>query len=104
MNTPLRCDWFGPGAAFHHIAIAVKSIKTVGTKTLEIFEDPNQKVAVAFFENSGCCIELVAPLATNSPISSALVRGQKLLHMCFEVDDLDKALAFAAIEGFTRVA
>src|SRR2546421_3822320 len=90
-RTP-KCNWFGPGSVFHHVGIAVSSIKTDGEGTPEVFEDPIQKVAVAFLENGGCCIELVAPLTTHSPISSALAKGQKLLHLCFEVDDLEKAL------------
>ena len=99
-----KCNWFGPGAVFHHVGIAVSSLKAIEEEALEIFEDPTQKVAIAFLENGGCCIELVAPLTANSPVSSALTKRQKLLHLCFEVDDLDKALASAVIEGFKCIA
>jgi methylmalonyl-CoA/ethylmalonyl-CoA epimerase len=104
MNDSVTCDWFGDGATFHHVAIAVASIEDCGFTNIRVFEDPIQNVSVAFLECGGCRIELVAPRSTEGPVSGALKRRQKLLHMCFEVEDLDKSVAFATSRGFTCIA
>ena len=104
MNGTVTCDWFGKGAAFHHVGIAVASIECCGHQEISVFEDPIQKVSVGFLESAGCRIELVAPLSTAGPVSAALKNKQKLLHLCFEVDDLDKSVLFAASRGFRCVA
>lgn len=104
MKGTLKCCWFGPDATFHHAGIAVTSIKNIGKESLEVFEDQTQRVAVAFFETGGCCIELVAPLNANSPVTSTLKKGQKLLHLCFEVNDIGEAIAVGAAQGFRCIA
>ena len=99
-----QCNWFGPSAVFHHVGIAVNSVEAISQGALQVFEDPIQKVAVAFVENGGCCIELVAPLTTDSPVSSAIAKRQKLLHLCFEVADLEAAMVISAGQGFKCIA
>jgi methylmalonyl-CoA/ethylmalonyl-CoA epimerase len=101
--TPPSCSWFGPSAIFHHVGIAVSS-DVIGQCDLEAFADPKQRVTVAFVECSGCCIELVAPLTESSPVSGALKKGQKLLHLCFEVGDLEEAFSVASRCGFRVLA
>jgi methylmalonyl-CoA/ethylmalonyl-CoA epimerase len=104
MNDSEICNWFGGDATFHHVAVAVASIEDCGFAAIRVFEDPIQNVSVAFLECGGCRIELVAPRSTEGPVSGALKRRQKLLHMCFEVEDLDKSIAFATSRGFTCLA
>ena len=104
MNKAASRNWFGPGAAFHHAGIAVASVEDLKRDVSEVFEDLTQNVAVAFLDCSGCCIELIAPLGLTSPVSLALKKGQKLLHLCFEVDILEDALSTAVSHGFRSVA
>lgn len=85
-----------------HIAIATNSIaitsefyRKMGLEmdSVEVLEDQKVKVAVLRTENSG--IELVEPIADDSPISRFLEeRGEGLHHISLEVEDLVEALAF----------
>src|SRR6185369_8631109 len=104
MEDIVKANWFGTDAIFHHVGMAVARIKPVGKEMPKVFDDPIQGVSVAFFENAGCCIELIAPLRENSPISASLKKGQKLVHLCFEVGSMDAAIKAAATSGFRCVA
>lgn len=95
---------------FHHIGVAVAALEpaiAVNEKVFGVrlvsgpFEDPLQRVAVCFLssgDDRAPLIELVAPLGDKSPIASYLARGIGAYHTCYEVDDLDAALAHVKSE------
>jgi len=61
-----------------------------------IFADPHQKVKVAFLVTrpGDVRIELVQPAAGDSPVNRFLTgKGGGFHHICYEVEDLDRALA-----------
>jgi methylmalonyl-CoA/ethylmalonyl-CoA epimerase len=96
---------------FHHLGVAVADID----KALEIYQDifgyvklsdpieePGEKVKVCFLgedDFSGIAIELVMPLADDSPVSKILAKGMSAYHLCYEVDDLIEALATVRSKG-----
>ena len=67
------------------------------------FDDPIQKVTVNFLAKSAedvAEIELIAPLAQDSPIRSMLAKdGGGAYHLCFETSDIEAALAHAKNNG-----
>lgn len=96
-------NFFGGEAKFHHIGIAVNSIRTVNPEC-EIFTDKIQKVSVAFVSLNGIKTELIEPLNENSPVNQSLKKGVKLVHVCYEVSDLEKTLQECRQHGFHCVA
>lgn len=67
-----------------------------------IFADPNQKVKVAFLatQPGEAQIELVEPDASDAPVVNFLKeRGECLHHLCYEVEDLEGALAIMKSRG-----
>jgi methylmalonyl-CoA/ethylmalonyl-CoA epimerase len=95
----------GPeGTRFHHVGFIVSSIaQTIDgfERSLQatwdgtVFDDPIQKVKVAFLSTGAgeAQIELVEPAGEGSPVSRFLALGGGLHHLCYEVDDLDLHLA-----------
>ena len=88
------------GSTLHHIGFVVAAIEPsiqgfaqslAGSWDGNIFEDPNQRVKVAFLRRSGePQVELVEPGADDSPVSKFLrERGGGLHHFCYETDDLE---------------
>jgi methylmalonyl-CoA/ethylmalonyl-CoA epimerase len=63
-----------------------------------------QNVSVAFVDVGGVRIELIEPAAADSPVSLSLDKGQPLVHLCFEVDNLDAAATAARAAGFHQIA
>src|ERR1700748_2280938 len=61
----------------------------------DIYEDPIQKVKVTFLATGPTCvrIELIQPAADDSPVNRFLAKGGGQHHLCYEVDDIDHALA-----------
>ena len=61
----------------------------------QIFEDPLQKVKVAFMttRQGDAQIELVQPAGEGSPVSRFLQQGGGMHHLCYEVGDLEVELA-----------
>ena len=86
MNKP-----FGENAGLHHVGLVVASISESAPGS-EIFEDPLQKVRVAFTQLEDLTLELVEPLGEDSPVRESLNKGGKLLHICYEAEDLDAVL------------
>lgn len=88
-----------------HVAILVRNLEqslafyrdTLGIVPSEIREVPTEQVRIAFLPlggSGGSDIELVQPLTTDSSLAKSLEkRGEGLHHICFEVDDIDAALA-----------
>ena len=62
----------------------------------QVFEDPHQRVKVAFLSTSegAAQIELVEPNGEDSPVQSFLrSKGGGLHHVCYQVPDLDSGLS-----------
>ena len=91
--------------ALHHIGFVVAEIRSsiqafrasLGAAWNGlVYEDPKQKVKVAFLitQPSQGQIELVEPASDDSPVTKFLrERGGGLHHLCYEVQDLEQALA-----------
>jgi methylmalonyl-CoA/ethylmalonyl-CoA epimerase len=94
---------FGPDASFHHVGIGVASIERADPAALSIV-NRTQGVRMAFVDMNGVTVELLEPLDDSSPIARSVSEGRTLLHLCFEVDDLDAALASAREAGFHRIS
>jgi methylmalonyl-CoA/ethylmalonyl-CoA epimerase len=94
---------FGNGTAFHHIGLAVRSIADAAGTDVEVVRDDTQKVSVAFVDMAGVRVELIEPAAEKSPVTLSLQKGQQLVHMCFEVANMDRALEAAKADGFHRL-
>jgi methylmalonyl-CoA epimerase len=91
-----------------HVAIAVKSLE----ETLHFFRDvlgleldhteaeAAQRVVVAFLPAGESEIELVEPVGSDSGVARFLAkRGEGMHHICFEVENLDDALAKLRAKG-----
>jgi methylmalonyl-CoA/ethylmalonyl-CoA epimerase len=60
------------------------------------YEDPLQQARVAFIGRPGtneATLELVAPLSAGSQVERILAKGVSLYHICYEVPDINAALA-----------
>lgn len=99
----IACSFFGPGARFHHVGLAVESIRSVSPDS-EPRVEHTQKVSLAFVSLDGVTVELLEPFGDDSPILRNLRAGVKLLHLCFEVPDLDAAVASGKAAGFHRIS
>ena len=98
----VELDFFGPEARFHHVGLAVRSIPGAEPRA-ESVVDPIQRVAVTFLELNGLTVELIEPHGEGSPIDRSLRNGTKLLHLCYEVPDLDVALERCREFGLHRL-
>jgi len=98
----LECSFFGPEAAFHHIGMAVHSIRAISPSS-EPTANELEGVSMAFLRLNGITIELLEPLGNSSPILSSLRSGVKLLHVCYEVPDLEETFTRCRPVGFHRL-
>ncbi len=87
-----KIDFFGEDASFDHIGVAVVSLKGTRLDGLEGVEDPTQKVSVAFAEIHGLPVEFIEPRTDDAPVRKNLENGQALVHLCFNVPDINSAL------------
>jgi methylmalonyl-CoA/ethylmalonyl-CoA epimerase len=65
-------------------------------------KDSNQKVSVVLLSTCGretISVELIAPLTKDSPVCNVLKKGFRLYHLCFEVEDIEKAISNARKHG-----
>lgn len=87
----------------HHMGFVVADIATampaftrsmVATWDGQIFEDPLQRVKVAFMTTrpGDAQIELVQPVGEGSPVARFLQQGGGMHHLCYEVADLEAEL------------
>lgn len=90
---------FGESATFHHVGLVVRSIADV-SPSAETWTDTAQLVKVAFVVLQGLRVELVEPISDKSPVSRALEKNQKLLHLCYEVEDIALAIDASRKKGF----
>lgn len=83
-----------------HIGIAVKDIKTVSKFYTDVFgcqiseetEIPERKLRIAFAEISGVKLEFLMPTDKESVVAKYIdKKGEGIHHICFEVDDIEKA-------------
>ena len=95
----IDCAFFGEGARLHHIGLAVRSIRTVNPEC-EPADDATLGVTYAFMRIHGVPIELLEPYGEDSPIAKNVRDGVKLLHLCFEVPDIEEALSVGRSAGF----
>lgn len=91
----------------HHVGVAVMSLQEAlptytavfgHTLVLGPFVDPIQRVSVCFVGADNPDepeIELIEPAPGGSPLAAVLARGIGAYHVCYEVGDVDQALAHA---------
>ena len=91
-----------------HIAIAVNNVqqaltdyqKILNVDELKIEEVPNEKVRVAMLILEDTRIELMEPMAPDSPISKFLQeRGEGIHHIAITADNIEKDVARASEKG-----
>lgn len=86
----------------HHVGYAVGEIEPTAATYCKRFgyeactpviHDPLQTAYVQFFRLPGdqTYLEFVAPDGPNSKLSNAVARKMTLNHLCFAVDDIEKA-------------
>jgi methylmalonyl-CoA/ethylmalonyl-CoA epimerase len=97
---------------FHHVGIACRQIdKTVvfyqamGYTASAVVDDPLQHVRVCFLEKEGAPrLELLEPLDDQSPVARTLATaGVTPYHFCYEVQDIDAAIASLRKQRFLLV-
>ncbi|HLK67584.1 MAG TPA: VOC family protein [Bryobacteraceae bacterium] len=98
----LECSFFGREATFHHIGMAVHSIRAICPSS-EPVANELEGVSMVFLRLSGITIELLEPRGDSSPILNSLRRGIKFLHICYEVPQLAEAIALCRPAGFHRL-
>ena len=103
LPTVLEFEFFGKDAAFHHVGLAVPSIRAANA-ACDVVVNRTEGVSMAFMRVHGITIELLEPLGDRSPIARSLHSGTKLLHLCFEVPDLETALESCLAAGFHRAS
>lgn len=95
----IECSFFGKQARFHHIGLAVKSIREVSPSS-QVLVEKTQGVSFTFISLNGIRVELLEPFGVNSPIAGSLRNGVKLLHLCYEVPNLEETLRLCRASGF----
>jgi glyoxalase/bleomycin resistance protein/dioxygenase superfamily protein len=97
---------------FHHVGMACRKIAAELSEldvlgyTLEgsLIEDPIQQVRIQFVSGGGPRIELIEPIAAQSPIEGILKRGGKFYHLAYEVDQFEEAIDHLKSKNFFPVA
>jgi methylmalonyl-CoA/ethylmalonyl-CoA epimerase len=91
-----------------HIAIAVNNVdealknyqKILKVDRLEIELVPGEKVRVAMLELEDTRVELMEPMADDSPIKKFLEeRGEGIHHIAITADDIEKDISRASANG-----
>ena len=98
---------------FHHIGIACRDIdKTrefylgLGYTASPVVDDPLQHVRICFLDKEGAPrLELLQPLDDQSPVESTLATaGVTPYHFCYEVRNIDEAIAALRTKRFLLVS
>ena len=90
----------------HHIGIASDDIDSAIQRhralfnlhpITEVVKDPVQKVLAVLLSapEAPVPIEIVAPLTDDSPLANILKKGIRIYHLCYLVEDIEKALEYA---------
>ena len=96
----------------HHIGYLVKNIEKTRVKFLGLgYEverpvkfDAIRDVNIEFLINGGYRVELIQPLSETSPMYPLLKRYKNSpYHICYEVDDLNKAVEELSGSGYTVI-
>lgn len=97
---------------FHHIGIACRDIaKTqafylqLGYTASPVVDDPLQHVRISFLEKDGAPrLELLEPLDEQNPVARTLsTAGVTPYHICYEVQDIEAAIAELRAQRFLLV-
>lgn len=93
------------GVAVPDLGAALKGLALLGASPETACEEvPAQGVRVAFIPLRDCNVELLEPLAEDSPVGRFLQkRGSGVHHLAFEVDDIEARLAELAEQGVELV-
>ena len=95
-------------ARIDHIGIAVQNINdalaffqdALGMKLERVESEEGGRTQVAFLPVGSSDVELVEPQDTDSGLAKFMAkRGEGIHHICFEVDDIDAALARLKAKG-----
>lgn len=98
---------------FHHIGIACRDIdKTrefylgLGYTASPVVDDPLQHVRICFLDKEGAPrLELLEPLDDQSPVARTLATaGVTPYHFCYEVRNIDEAIAALRTKRFLLVS
>jgi len=98
---------------FHHIGIACRDIdKTrefylgLGYTASPVVDDPLQHVRICFLDKEGAPrLELLQPLDDQSPVAHTLATaGVTPYHFCYEVRNIDEAIAALRTKRFLLVS
>ncbi|MBF0483598.1 MAG: VOC family protein [Candidatus Omnitrophica bacterium] len=103
MNNSIKLDLFGPDVFFHHVGIATLCGDNICPEA-KVVEEPIQKVKVRFADMHGLNVEIIEPLTEKSPIRNFLKKHQYFYHLCFMVEDIDRAIELAEQKNFRCVA
>ena len=101
-----------PGSSCHYVGLACWDIAVEAaahalpgfTPEGPVFEDPHQRVRGSFHTLGAFRVELLEPLDERSPLEDWLRRGVRMYHVCYETDDLPRALAQLGGAGHRTVA
>ena len=95
----------------NHVAIVVPDLdagaalyrNTLGAEVSEPLPLPAQGVTTVFVELPNSKVELLHPLGEDSPVANYLEKNPKggMHHICYEVQDLQAAIAHLLEEGAT---
>jgi methylmalonyl-CoA/ethylmalonyl-CoA epimerase len=101
-----RAPWHHPGVSalgIHHVGIAVRDLELARERYERLFGarvearervDAQGVEALALLLGESGRVELLAPLADDTPVGRFIARrGEGMHHLAFAVDDLDAALA-----------
>lgn len=95
-----------------HVGIVVSDMEAAlatycgqwGFRLLERVLVPEQEVEAAFLDAHNSTVELISPTTPESGTARFLQnRGEGVHHLCFEVDDIDEALATLRREGLRLI-
>ena len=96
----------------NHLAIAVEDIQAslnfwhdaLGIAIGGVQDVPDEEVKVAFMELGNAHIELVQPTTDDSGIRKYMdKKGTGIHHICFDVDDVEVALAELSAKGIELI-
>ena len=99
----------------HHVGIAVPNLSEAIPIYEDLFDyklvsgpfdDPIQNVSVCFMSRgeADTTIELVAPLGPGSPIQHTLKKGGGTYHICYEVPNIEAAIAHLTERGSVLIS
>ena len=112
----MRAAWHHPGVSalgIHHVGVAVRDLEQARTRYERLFGarvEARERVeeqgvdALALLLGEGGRVELLAPLADDTPVGRFLARrGEGMHHLAFAVADLPAELAQLRAAGATLI-